>query len=93
MKKKEDYQKQFITLFIDLHKDFPAYSLGQHLATAFADYGDLWGCSDKEIVYALEKYRTTLDLDYVPVQDVDKIIADAADLANILNEEDEDEDI
>jgi len=37
--------------------------LGRHIATALDEYGDVWGLSDREILFALEKYKAELDMD------------------------------
>lgn len=93
MSKKNNYE-QAIHILKELHKDFPTYNLGRHLATALDEYGDLWGLEDKELVFALEKYKMELNMDVPHVDDkeIDKIIKDAMDLDNILKEEDDDGD-
>lgn len=91
MSKKTHYQQALHTLQ-ELHKDFPTYNLGRHLATALADYGDIWGLNDKEIAFALNKYKTELEMDvpHTDESEIDKIIKEGMDLDNILKEEDED---
>ena len=91
MSKKTHYTEVIHTLQ-ELHKDFPTYNIGRHLATALDEYGDLWGLTDKELVFALEKYKMELNMDVPHVDDkeIDKIIKDAMDLDNILKEEDDD---
>ena len=37
--------------------------MGRHLSTALDGYGDTWGLTDKEIAYALYKYRSQLEMD------------------------------
>lgn len=90
MSKKTHYQ-QALYILQELHKDFPTYGLGRHLATALSDYGDIWGITDKEIVYALDKYKTELQLDvpHTDESEIDKIIKEGMDLDNILKEEDD----
>jgi hypothetical protein len=91
MSKKTHYQKCLHTLQ-ELHKSFPTYNLGRHLSTALDEYGDVWGMTDKELAFALDKYKTKLEMD-VPHTDeaeLDKIIREGMDLDNILKEEDED---
>ena len=93
MSKKNNYQQALHTLQ-ELHKDFPTYNLGRHLATALSDYGDIWGITDKEIVFALEKYKTEIGMDVPHTDDneLEKIIKEGMDLDNILKEEEEDGD-
>lgn len=82
-KPKPNYYKGSIEILLDLKKNYSSYSLGLHLSTALGDYGDLWGVSDKEIHFALTKYRATLEMD-VPRETVgeelDEIMKDAMDL-------------
>jgi len=50
----------------ELHIKYPQYEMGRHMATAFADYGnmvDIWGLSGKEFLFALQKYQAELELD------------------------------
>lgn len=89
-KKVTDYA-QVIKLLTDLKKEYPSYSMGQHIATAIADYGDPWGITDKELAFALEKYKTELEFNVVTDQEVDKIVKDAQNLDKLFQEE-EDED-
>lgn len=93
MSKKNHYQQTLHTLQ-ELHKDFPTYNMGRHLATALADYGDIWGLTDKEIAFALDKYKAELEMDVPHTDDseLEKIIKEGMDLDNILKEEDEDGD-
>jgi hypothetical protein len=91
--RKDQYQQALHTLQ-ELHKNFPTYNLGRHLATALADYGDIWGMTDKEIAFALDKYKSEIEMD-VPHPDeseIDRIIKEGMDLDNILKEEEEDGD-
>jgi|TARA_R110000868_G_scaffold97008_2_gene266929 hypothetical protein len=93
MNKKNNYQ-QSLHILQELHKDFPTYNLGRHLATALSDYGDIWGMTDKEIAFALDKYKSELEMDIPHTDDseLDKIIKEGMDLDNILKEEDPDGD-
>ncbi len=63
--------------------------MGRHISTALADYGDFWGISDKELLFALRKYKSQLEMD-IPHSDdteIDEIIQEAMDLENILKDE------
>jgi hypothetical protein len=64
--------------------------MGRHLATALDEYGDIWGVSDKEMVFALTKYKNQLEMDVPHTDDseIDKIIKDGLDLDNLFKEED-----
>jgi len=81
---------QIIKLLTDLNTSFPQYNMGRHLATALDEYGDVWGLTDKELKYALDKYKTQLEMDVQHTDDkeIDDIIKQAMDLDNILKDED-----
>lgn len=92
--RKPNYYNQIIHILQQLHSAYPGYNMGKHLATAIDEYGDIWGLTDKELLFALEKYKTQLEMD-VPHTDeteLDQIIKDGMDLDNILKEEDNGED-
>lgn len=93
MSSKQPYN-QVISILQELHKDFPTYNMGRHLATALADYGDIWGITDKELVFALNKYKSELEMDipHTDESELEKIIKEGMDLDNILKEEEEDGD-
>lgn len=90
---KRDQYSQILNVLKDLHKAHPSYNMGRHLSTALDGYGDIWGLSNKELLFALQKYKAELDMD-VPHDDDDleKIIREGEDLENILKEEEEDGD-
>ena len=92
--KKPNYYNQVIHLLQQLHIAYPDYNMGKHLATALDGYGDIWGLTDKEILFALEKYKAELDLDvpHTDEKELDQIIKDAMNLEDILKEEDNGED-
>lgn len=90
MRKMTDYNK-VIKLLQELHSEYPKQTIAQHLATALSDYGDFWGLTDKEFLFALEKYQSELALDILqlaPDSYVDKIVKDAE---NLFNNPEEDE--
>jgi hypothetical protein len=64
--------------------------MGRHLATALDEYGDIWGITDKELAYALAKYKGQLEMDVPHTDDseIDKIIKEGLDLDNLFKEED-----
>ena len=92
MSKKPNYYNQTIHILNELHSSYPQYNIGRHIATSLADYGDIWGITDKEFVYALNKYKAQLDMDipHTDESEIDDIIRQGLDLDNILKEEDED---
>lgn len=93
--RKNEYYARSVKLLGDLKKDYPNFEMGRHIATAFSDYGDLWGLSDKEFLFALERYKTQLELDsenIVSDDYVEQIMKDAEDLTATLTEEEEEND-
>jgi len=89
MGKSNDYYK-VLALLQQLHITYPNYNIGRHIATALDEYGDVWGLSDREILFALEKYKAELDMDvpHTDESELDQIIKDGMNLENILKEED-----
>jgi hypothetical protein len=100
MSKKLNQLNQFITLLQELNKQFPAQPISNHLATAFSDYGkiqDLWGLSNKELVFALEKYQANMEIEnFIPTHDseLEKIIEEGKniDKINLYNDNEEEDD-
>jgi len=92
MSRKSSEYKQCIQKLLELQKNYPNYGLGRHISTALADYGDTWGLSDREFLYALNKYSMELENNVASDYDVEKIIKDAQNLSiDNLYEDEEDE--
>ena len=74
-----------------LRKAHPTYNIGRHISTALDGYDDIWGVSDKEFLFALEKYELALniDVDHVDEEEIEKIIKDGMNLERTLFEEEE----
>lgn len=87
-KKQPNYYKEIISALSDLKKDYPTYNMGRHLSTATSDYPDIWDLSDKELLYALTKYKAELDLNTQP-DDINKIIEGAMHIENLFDEDDD----
>ena len=89
MGKSNDYYK-VLALLQQLHVSYPNYNMGRHIATALDEYGDVWGLSDREILFALEKYKAELDMDvpHTDESEIEQIIRDGMNLEDILKEED-----
>ena len=87
-----NYFKECIKTLNDLKKNYPSFSIARHISTATADYGDIWGMSDKELAHALKKYESELEVDDGYVVDelyVDKVLEEGKDLDRILDEEED----
>lgn len=90
MSRKPNIYNQILHVLQQLHTDFPSYNMGRHISTALSDYGDLWGVTDREFLFALQKYKAELEMDIPHTDDkeIDDIIRDGMNLENILKEED-----
>jgi len=84
-----NYYFQIIKLLRRLNKSHPTYNMGKHLSTALYEYNDVWGVSDKELLFALEKYEIELNIDdpHEDEEEIQKILKEGMNLNNILNEE------
>lgn len=61
--KSPHYFKDIIALLEELHKYYPAENIGWHIALATADYPDLSLISDRELLFAFQKYQAERELD------------------------------
>lgn len=89
---KPNYYNEIITYLQELKEVFPDYSMGKHLSTIIDEYGDIWGITDKELSYALKKYKAQLEM-YVPEheENIEEIIKDGMNLStSSLIQQDED---
>jgi hypothetical protein len=75
----------------NLHKAHPTYNIGRHISTALDGYDDIWGVTDKEFLFALEKYELELNMDspHIDEEEIDEIIKDGMNLERTLFEEEE----
>ena len=89
MKKNETEYDQIVSIFQELNKKYPTYSIGRHISTALDEYDDLWGLSNKEFLFALNKYATTLEIDnsFDDSKFLKKIIEDGEHLFDEIVEE------
>jgi len=89
--KKPNYYQQILHVLENLHKAHPTYNIGRHISTALDGYNDVWGVTDKEFLFALEKYELALnmDIDYIDQEEIEKIIKDGMNLERTLFEEEE----
>lgn len=88
--RKASYYSQVLHILQALHKNYPTYNMGKHLSTALDGYGDVWGITDRELLFALERYKAQLEMDIPHTDDdeLDQIIKDGMNLDDILKEED-----
>jgi len=91
-KSKPNYYTDIIGVLTELKTLYPSYTIGNHLATALDDYGDIWGVTDKEFLYALNKYKAQMQMDVpheVGDEEVEEIMKDAMNLS--ISKEPEDD--
>jgi len=89
--KKPNYYRQIIKAFERLQKAHPTYNIGRHIATALDGYSDVWGVTDKEFLFARQKYEIELNLDHphIDEEEIDEIIKDGMNLERMFFDEDE----
>jgi hypothetical protein len=89
--KQPNYYRQTLKALERLQKAHPTYNMGKHLSTAL-DGSDLWGISDKELLFALQKYEIELNIDHphIDEDDIEEIIKDGMNLERMFLEEEED---
>jgi len=91
MAKKALPYNQAIHILESLKKEYPNNTLGQHIATALGDYGDIWGLTDKEFLFALEKYRAEMEMNIVSDTEVDRVLKEGQNLDKLFQEEEEED--
>ena len=87
--RKASYYSQVLHLLQALHSAYPSYNMGKHLSTALDGYGDIWGITDRELLFALEKYKAQLEMDipHTDEDEIDQIIREGMNLDDILTED------
>jgi hypothetical protein len=95
MGRKPNNYNQILLLLQELHQYYPSFNMGRHLATALADYPDYWGITDKELLFALTKYKAQMEYDYpTPIaedNEVARILEEGKKLKGLSSLLDEDE--
>ena len=89
MAKQPNYYRQIIQTLVRLQKAYPTYNIGRHISTALDEYTDVWGVSDREFLYAIQKYEIELNIDgpHIDDEEIEEIIKDGMNLDNIFEEE------
>ncbi len=78
---------------LEINKKHPSYSFSNITSMAFAEYKDIWGLTNRECLFALEKYEAELELDSDNIASpeyLEKLYKDVENFDDILKE-DEDE--
>ena len=91
MQKGPNYYRQIIKALERLQKAHPTYNIGRHIATALDGYTDVWGVTDKEFLFALQKYEIELNMDYshVDEEEIEDIIKDGMNLERMFDEDED----
>ena len=90
MSRQPNYYQKILHVLERLHKAHPTYNIGRHVSTALDGYDDIWGVSDKEMLFALEKYEASLEMDVNHnEEEIEEIIKDGMNLERTLFEEEE----
>lgn len=80
MKKNNEHFRDIVTILKELNKNYPNQGIARHIHEATLEYGNLWGLADKDLHFALTKYKAELDLNVVDPLEVDAILKDAMSL-------------
>ena len=91
MTKKPNYYNKVLHILQELHTAYPQYNMGKHLATVIDECGNIWGVTDKELAYALVKYKGQLEMDvkHIDEREIDDIINDGLNLDKLFKEEED----
>ena len=91
MTKKPNYYNKVLHILQELHNAYPNYNMGKHLSTVIDECGNIWGVTDKELAYALVKYKGQLEMDVKHIDDreIDDIIKDGLNLDKLFKEEED----
>lgn len=74
----------------ELHKRYPTQNIGRHLELALSDYPSLFSISDKEMVYALEKYILAIEIDPIAsTAEVERILEEGMNLDTLFSDEED----
>jgi len=91
MSKHASPYNQCLKVLQDLYKDHPTTPISTHISTALADYSNFWGLPDKEVLYALNKYRAELEYHQTDEKELEKIIEEGKNLDKLFKEEEEED--
>ena len=88
--KQPNYYHQILQTLKRLNKAHNTYNMGRHISTAI-DGSELWGVTDKELFFSLQRYEASLEMDVNHnEEEIEAIIKDGMNLERTLFEEEED---
>lgn len=88
-KKKPTEFEEIISLFKELKKLYPAENLGWHISLATADYPDLCTVSDRELLFAFQKYQAERELDVQSIASEEYVRKIQEDAEHLFDEQDD----
>jgi len=92
MRKKKTNYSEVLEILEELKDSYPTTPISQHIYGALVEYGNFWGISDKEVAFALKKYKSEMELNIVSDKEVEKIVEEGKNLSNLfLDDEGEEE--
>lgn len=72
---------QILETLRQLKVKYPNQGIGKHFSEALLDYPNYWGMSDKELLFALERYVLELEENNPPPeQELQQLIEDSSSL-------------
>lgn len=81
---KATYFGQIVDILKSLKAKYPNQGVGQHLSMALAEYPNYWGMSDKEFLFAMQKYKFELDENILPPeQEIEKIVEESSSIESL----------
>lgn len=92
MKRPSPYTR-ILAILKALRLKHPTYNIGRHISTALDGYGDLWNVTDKEFLFALEKYKIEQEIECHPetTTELNRIINDGLHLDKLFIADNDDE--
>lgn len=87
--KQPNYYHQILQTLKRLRKAHTTYNMGRHISTAI-DGSELWGVSDRELFFSLQKYEASLEMDVNhDEEEIEAIIKDGMNLERLFEEEED----
>jgi hypothetical protein len=81
---KATYFAQIIDVLKSLKVKYPNQGVGQHLSMALAEYPNYWGMSDKEFLFAIQKYKFELDENVIPPeQEIEQLVKESSSIEDL----------
>lgn len=90
MSNKIEFHDLVLEVLKDLKKKYPNQGLGRHISDALSDYPNYWGLSDKELLFALQKYVLELEENNPPPEkELQQLIDESSTIDKLMDGIDE----